>query len=413
MWPRVRGGSISGTARWRTIPPSTTTQGLQGVGALDSNSKQVKAIFGGTSGTVSVVVQGLSSQSYFGPSKVHATVWGVDSTVSSPNSGPYYVQEADYTESSGQITVSVPNTKATSAYYLIVTPAKSLSSVNSTTKYEAEYADLFGAATVSYGTNTGYSGTYFVQGYGTNSSAITEFDVAAATSGFYNIDLRYSSPNGSTNLDLYLNSALLETVSLSGTANANTWADKTVSVFLLAGINRIAYGALSDGTSNGVALDYINVTPGSGTITTYEASSSQNTLGGTAVAQTNSSAPGGTQVGYVGQGSANYLQFNNVNVPSAGLYRMTVNYANDEVYTDPEGGAVFRFAQISVNGGAATQVYFDNAFSWNTFESIEINVQLNAGNNTIRFSNDTTSPTPNLDSGWVPVIATIQIAGSE
>ena len=137
MWPRVRGGSISGTARWRTIPPSTTTQGLQGVGALDSNSKQVKAIFGGTSGTVSVVVQGLSSQSYFGPSKVHATVWGVDSTVSSPNSGPYYVQEADYTESSGQITVSVPNTKATSAYYLIVTPAKSLSSVNSATKYEA------------------------------------------------------------------------------------------------------------------------------------------------------------------------------------------------------------------------------------------------------------------------------------
>jgi hypothetical protein len=92
---------------------------------------------------------------------------------------------------------------------------------------------------------------------------------------------------------------------------------------------------------------------------------------------------------------------------------MTVNYANDEVYTDPEGGAVFRFAQISVNGGAATQVYFDNTFSWSTFESIEIDIQLNAGNNTIQFSNDTTSPTPNLDSGWVPVIATIQIAGSE
>jgi len=149
---------------------------------------------------------------------------------------------------------------------------------------------LFGAAIISYGTNTGYSGTYFVQGYGTNSSAITEFDVDAATSGFYNVDLSYSSANGTTILDLYLNGPLLETVSLSGIANANTWTDKTVSVFLIAGINRIAYGAISNGTSNGVALDYINVTPGSGTITSYEVSSSQYTLGGTAVAQTNSSA---------------------------------------------------------------------------------------------------------------------------
>ena len=401
------GNTLSVTA------PSTTAQGLQGVAALDSNTQQVKAIFGGTSGTVSVVMSGLSSQSYFGSSKVHATVWGVDSTGSNPSTGPYYVQEADYTESGGQITVSVPSTKTTSAYYLIVTPAKSLSSVNSTTKYEAEYADLFGTATVNYGTNTGYSGTYFVSGYGTNSNAITEFDVTAATSGFYNIDLRYSSPNASGGLDLYLNGPLLETVSLSQTANANSWADATVPVFLTAGINRIAYGALSNGTSNGVALDYINVTPTTGTITTYEATSSANTLGGTAVAQTNSSAPGGTQVGYVGQGSANYLQFNNVNVPTAGLYRMTINYASDEVYTDPEGGAVFRYAQISVNGGTAQQVYFDNTFSWNTFEPIEVDVQLNAGNNTIRFSNNTTSPTPNLDSGWVPVIATIQIAGSE
>jgi hypothetical protein len=111
--------------------------------------------------------------------------------------------------------------------------------------------------------------------------------------------------------------------------------------------------------------------------------------------------------------NANYLQFNNLNVPTAGLYRMTINYASDEVYTDPEGGAVFRYAQINVNGGTAQQVYFDNTFSWNTFEPIEVDVQLNAGNNTIRFSNNATSPTPNLDSGWVPVIATIQIAGSE
>jgi Carbohydrate binding module (family 6) len=393
-------------------PPNRNSQGLQGVAALDSNTHQVKAIFGGTSGTVNVAIQGLSSQSYFA-SKVHVTVWGVDSTgdTGAPSSGPYYIQEGDFTESNGNITVPVTNTQTNSAYYLIVTPAKSLSTVNSSTKHEAEYADLFGPATAAYGANTGYSGTYFVQGYGNNNGAITEFDVEAANSGFYNVDLRYAAPDGDSSLNLYLNGPLLETVSLNGTANANTWSDKTLTMFLTGGINRIAYG--SNGSSNGVQLDYINVTATSGTVTTYEAASSNNTLGGTAVRQNNSDAPGGTQVGFVGQGSANYVQFNGVNVPSTGLYRMTVEYANDEVYSDPEGGAVFRFAQISVNGGAATQVYFDNTFSYNTFMPIEIDVQLNGGNNTIRFSNSTTSPNPNLDSGWAPVLATIQIASAE
>jgi hypothetical protein len=393
-------------------PPNLNVQGLQGVAALDSNTHQVKAIFGGTSGTVNVAIPGLSSQSYLA-SKVHVTVWGVDSTgdTGTATSGPYYIQEGDYTESNGDITVSIANTQTNSAYYVVVTPAKSLSNVNSITKYEAEYADLFGPATAEYGSNTGYSGTYFVQGYGNNNSAVTEFDVQAASSGFYNIDLRYSAPNGASSLNLYLNGPELETVSLNATANANTWADKTVTVFLTGGINRIAYG--SNGSSSGVQLDYVNVTSTSGTNTTYEATATANTVAGAAERETDSSAPGGSKVGYIGQGSANYLQFNNVNVPSSGLYRMTVWYANAEQYTDPQGGGVYRFAQISVNGGSASQVYFDNTVSFETFFPIEVDVQLNSGNNTIRFSNSTASPSPNLDSGWAPDIAYIQIASSE
>jgi hypothetical protein len=398
-------------------PPNENAQGLQGVAALDSNSHQIKAIFGGTSGTVNVKVNGLSSVSYLS-GEVHVTVWGVDAqsgNTGGAGNGPYYIQEGNYTESSGDITVSVANTQTNSAYYVVVTPAKSLSNVNSTTKYEAEYADLFGPATVEYGSNTGYSGTYFVQGYGNNNSAITEFDVQANPSGgfggYYNLDLRYSAPDGNSSATLYLNGSDIETVDLPATENANTWSDATVTVFLLNGINRIAYG--SNGSSNGIQLDYLNVTAASGTTTQYEATATANTLGGTAVRQNNSDAPGnGTQVGYVGQGSANYLQFNNVNVPTSGLYRMTVYYANDEVYTGSHAGAVFRYAMISVNGGTATQQYFDSTYSWDTFLPIEFDVQLNAGNNTIRFSNDTTSPSPNLQSGWVPVIATILIDSS-
>jgi hypothetical protein len=39
---------------------------------------------------------------------------------------------------------------------------------------------------------------------------------------------------------LYLNGSDMETVNLPATENANTWADATVTVYLLGGINRIA-----------------------------------------------------------------------------------------------------------------------------------------------------------------------------
>ena len=125
-------------------PPNANAQGLQGVATLDGNAHQVKAIFGGTSGTVNVAIQGLSSQSYLS-SKVHVTVWYINSTGSTgvATSGPSYLQEGDYTESNGNITVSVQNTQTNSAYYLVVTPAKSLSPANHANRYEAEYADLY------------------------------------------------------------------------------------------------------------------------------------------------------------------------------------------------------------------------------------------------------------------------------
>jgi hypothetical protein len=210
-------------------------------------------------------------------------------------------------------------------------------------------------------------------------------------------------------LRIFLNDSPLETLNLAGTANGNMWANASTTMFLTQGINRIAYGALSKWKQR-CATGLHSGPPGSGTITTYEAAALGNTVAGSAVRETNSTAPGRTDVGFVGQGSANYVQFNNVSVPTAGLYRMLVTYANDEVYSGSQGGPVFRFAQISVNGGTASTVYFNNTFSWSNWNTQEIDVSLNAGNNTIRFSNSTTSPTPTIDSGWIPVLASIQIA---
>jgi hypothetical protein len=131
------------------------------------------------------------------------------------------------------------------------------------------------------------------------------------------------------------------------------------------------------------------------------------------VRESNGSAPGGTEVGYVGQGAANYVHFNGVYAPTSGQYIMLVEYSNGEVYSGADGGAAFRYAQISVNGGAAQQVYFDNTVNYTTYQEPAVSVQLNAGNNTVKCYNSSTSPNPNIGSGWVPVPPQIKVASAQ
>jgi len=123
-------------------------------------------------------------------------------------------------------------------------------------------------------------------------------------------------------------------------------------------------------------------TPGS-----YEAESSANTLGGRAVVVACSTCSGGAKVGNVGKGGT--LQFNNVQVSSTGTHTVTISYID---------GDAGRTAQMSVNGGAATTVTFHgtNNGNWTTLQSITLPVQLNAGNNTIQFSNASASA-PDFD----------------
>ena len=109
-----------------------------------------------------------------------------------------------------------------------------------------------------------------------------------------------------------------------------------------------------------------------------EASATGNTVSGNAARINNSSAPDGTDVGYVGQGANNYVQFNHVHAAAAGLYRMLVTYANGEIYSGNKRGPVFRFAEISVNGGEGKSVYFNNTFSSTTWSTQEVDVYLSA-----------------------------------
>ncbi len=118
--------------------------------------------------------------------------------------------------------------------------------------------------------------------------------------------------------------------------------------------------------------------------TSYEAESPASTLAGGAVVQTCSTCSGGAKVGYVGEGGT--LTFNNVSVPTAGTYRLTVVYCSG----DP------RPAMITVNGGPAQTLSFASTGSYSTTGAMTVPVVLNAGNNTIEFG-DPGAYSPDFD----------------
>ncbi len=396
------------------VTPPTQNGSLQGLAALDPAKKQARVVFGGASSVsttydTDVIVKGLGSASYLGTT-VHATVWGVNTSGLNASPGPYLVKEGDYVSSGGQVTIPLTGLNGGAAYHVVVTPNTDLSAASSS-RYEAEYARTAGSAAITYGANTGYSGTYFVEGYGASSNASTQFVVTAPSNGYYNLGLRYSAgpytgAPAARSVRLNVNGSLLTTLALPGTANWNTWNTVTTKVFLPAGVNRVNVDAYTGDDADAVNLDYLDVAATTGTITNYEAESSANTRGGTAAVASNSSASGGSYVGYVGNGAANTLQFNNVNAPAAGKYRVVVGYANGELGAGASNyntNVVDRYADISVNGGATRRVYFRNTLGWSNFWTTTVDVDLAAGANTIRFANS---------SRYAPDLDRIQVAAA-
>ncbi|MFC4070011.1 carbohydrate-binding protein [Actinoplanes subglobosus] len=387
------------------VTPPAPGGSLQGLGAVDAARKQARIILGGNnpaSGTydTNVVVRGVPS--YLGTT-VHATVWGVDTTGTNPSSGPYVVKEGDFSATNGQLTLPLTGLRGASAYHIILTPDQDLTAAV-TNRYEAEYAAIGGTARITYGSNTGYSGTYFTEGYGASSTASTKFVVTAPSDGYYNLSLRYSAgpytgAPTARSIRLRVNGSDLTDVALPGTANWNTWNTVTTKVYLPAGISRVEYNAYASDDRDAVNLDYLDVAATSGTVTGYEAESSANTRGGAAVVTADSAASGGSHVGWIGAGSANTLRFNGVTAPAAGRYRLVVTYANAEVVGDHayNNNIVDRYAEISVNGGTAKKHYFRNTLAWNTYRTTVVDVDLAAGANTITFGNASSGYAPNID----------------
>lgn len=85
-------------------------------------------------------------------------------------------------------------------------------------------------------------------------------------------------------------------------------------------------------------------------------------------------------------GSAVYA----VNAPDDGTYRMTLLYSNNDEngIHDYNVDLVERFVTVSVNSEKQKELYCRNTYSWDTFETVTINVELKQGDNYIQLFND-------------------------
>ncbi|KAJ3357994.1 hypothetical protein HDU83_000051 [Entophlyctis luteolus] len=390
------------------VDASSLSESLQGVAAVDSSKKQVRLVFGGNARTTAlynttVAFPSLSSLGIFG-STVHATVWGVDNTGLNISTGPYFIEEIDIPTSSA--TIVLDNLLSLSAYQVILTPSLSWTTANVANRYEAEYAVIEGTAKITYGSNSGFSGTYFVEGYGNSQTANTIFVVQTDNLGYFTISLRYSAgpytgaPSDRSIL-MRVNSEDLTVVALPGTSDWNTWKTASVTAFLPAGISRIEYKAYAADDRDAINIDYIDVIASSQISDKYEAEATQNTLSGTAVRTAVSSASGGYDVEGIGNGTLNYLQFNNILANVTGVHRLAITYANAELGAGAENyntNVVDRLGQISVNGGPAFNVNFRNTLGWTIYWPIVVDINLVAGStNTITIWNNSTGFAPNFD----------------
>ncbi|WP_147945466.1 CBM35 domain-containing protein [Microbispora sp. CSR-4] len=252
-------GDMAG--RMVATTPATQT-GLDGFASYDSTRKIVNVVFGNESGTNTVRVTGI------GPlgSSVRVTLQ------STPASGrftavtaPTTISTSAYTVSNGEISVSVPNMSATSAYNLVIEPVSGVPSYQQ--RYEAENASVFRAQrlTSSSASEGGYVGRIDNNNGDHTTDSYVDFVVNVPTARAYTMTIGYANGTGATATQgLAYNGGAWTTVSYPPTAGWGQFgATVSTTVNLRAGYNviRLAKGSPYFNGGTGYAeLDYIQLT---------------------------------------------------------------------------------------------------------------------------------------------------------
>jgi hypothetical protein len=353
-------------------PPQPDSHGLQGLAALDPVKKEARIIFGGSSGSLRLVLSGLTAAPYL-ENQVHAVVWETAYTGFAATGGPRPILESDFPVANGQVSIELENLIEFSAYQLVVTPIGEMLPTRSTTWYPAEF--------------TGASGD------------VTSI-VTAQDNGYYRIRLSCPSLAQAQTIRIILNGADLTEFSAPASRAGAAHVEVDCTVFMTAGINCITLKPTSAAAPDRLNFTLIDAPPTNGPVSSYEAEAPGNTVAGAAAVMEDPAASGGKYVGSIGNGAGNFLQFHDIRVGKGGIYRLVVQFANAEF----RGGhsynsqIVDRWAEIRVNGQNPQKVYFRNTFAWNNYQTRVVDVKLAAGRNTIEFTNPIIGVfAPNID----------------
>jgi glucose/arabinose dehydrogenase len=250
------------------------------------------------------------------------------------------------------------------------------------TRYESENSPAVCDGTIDSNW-AGFSGTGFCNTVNAVGGSVT-WTVNAANAGTATLGIRYA--NGTTTdrpADVVVNgTTAVSAVSFAGTGAWTTWVTKTVTVQVNAGSNTIRLaGTTANGDANIDFLDF-EVAPA---FTDIQAETC--TLTASVV---ESNHLGFTGTGFVnGDNAVGSGITCSTNAATAGPRSLEIRFAN--------GTTTVRPMDLVVNGTTVTNIVFQGTTDWDTWATLTVNINLNAGANTIRLTATTVNGGPNLD----------------
>ena len=271
------------------------------------------------------------------------------------------------------------------------------------TTYEAESAanTLGGSASVSACNSC--SGGYYVGNVGTSngSSGTLQFNgIQASLSGPQVINIAYiNGDSAPRTASLSVNGGFTTTVNFPSTGD---WTSPRVgSVKIIVNLNA-DNNTLTFSNSATLAPNFDSITlPAANVASTYEAKSATNTFEGSAAVGSCPTCSSSNDVQFVGNGGGGngVLQFNYIVVSTSGKHQIVISYLNGDSSVWGVGSS--RTALMSVNGETPITVNFPASGDWSLVLTMKLTVKLDAGSNTITFSNGT---------AWAPDFDKIDVA---
>ena len=229
------------------------------------------------------------------------------------------------------------------------------------------------------------SGTHMVRWLGNGFDNYLKFnDIQVPNAGSYQLTIYYITDEARS-LSIRANGVYVDYLSNLNSGSRYAIASVDVTLDLMAGRNTIKLYNPDDWAPD---IDRITVRslplPWQGL--GVEAEDSANVVAGDAEIDSCRACSGGHMVRWLGNGFDNYLKFNDIQVPSAGSYQLTIYYITDEA----------RSLSIRANG-----VYVDYLSNLNSGDryaiaSVDVTLDLNTGRNTIKLYN-TDDWAPDID----------------